>query len=237
MTAADVRDREQNDKQIARVLRDADQTAGNAEADQAVEPTIHPDRMRTFTHTSLSRVKVSWTADEHIQMSTIWATVDKIIEAHFKTAFAVQEQLYRHVRKPVINTVSGEAVKDTRGRIRWIEEDGIPYEDWLSLGDREREQALYQITTHMFEWEQIAAKIWGDAMFAKGIWEEQFAHAFSGAPGTRPTVDDKTHHAHKHSMEQRYFAIFQSLLSRRADAVVRSMTRLYTVLLKDARRA
>ena len=233
MTA--IQDHDQTRGQLERVIAGADQAAGGP-AEEAAEVDVHLDRMRTFSRTDFSRMKLTWTADEQLVMEEVRAQSDKIIEAFFREAFDVLEDLYRHVRKPKASLTTGEVRKDVYGRTVWeTDEHGHPIENWLALGDRERENALYRITVHLHEWEQTAAKLWTDAMFAKGLWEEAFSHAFFGAPGGRPTVDDRTQYGRKSSMESRYFALFRSSISRRADAVIRSMTRVYTILLKDAR--
>src|SRR6185312_14302122 len=235
--STDLQERQQQERQVERVLADADQAAGGP-AEGELAPEIDMDRGKLFARTSFSRMKITWTTDEALAMQKIWAEADRFIDAYFKDALDVLEDLYMHVRKPLADTTTGEVLTLPDGRRRWVEDEhGNPVEDWLSLNDRDREQALYRITTHLFAWEQTAAKLWGDAMFAKGLWEEAFAHAFYGAPRPgKPTVEDRTQHGRRASMDSRYFAIYKSLLSRRADAVVRSMTRIHGILLKDARR-
>jgi hypothetical protein len=76
--------------------------------------------------------------------------------------------------------------------------------------------------------------MWGSAMFAKGIWEEAFAYGYT-TPRGKFTIDDRTQFGHLQSIEERYFAIFQSVLSRRADALVRSLQRLENMLMQSVR--
>jgi hypothetical protein len=83
----------------------------------------------------------------------------------------------------------------------------------------------------MFGWEQRAADAWGEAMFAKAQWEERFAIDYD-APFTG-TIEDRTAKGNIGAREERYFAIFLSLYSRKADAVVRSLA-LLGQRLKDS---
>ena len=100
------------------------------------------------------------------------------------------------------------------------------------LGIKQREDFLFRITTKMFEWKQTQADLWGEAMFAKAMWEERFSDGFVNAVGSRPTVDDKTNQARAHATDERYYAIFRATVSRRADALVDSMG-LISQRLKD----
>jgi hypothetical protein len=50
----------------------------------------------------------------------------------------------------------------------------------------------------------------------------------------KPTIDDRTQWGHQFSAEERYFAVFRSVLSRKADALVRSMERLRRMLESTA---
>ena len=71
-------------------------------------------------------------------------------------------------------------------------------------------------------------------MFAKGAWEEAFADAYVAGNG-RLTIDDRTQRGHQASIERRYFGIFQAMLSRRADAIIRSMERLEELMMRSTR--
>lgn len=64
-------------------------------------------------------------------------------------------------------------------------------------------------------------------MFSKAQWEERFALAFNDTTaGGRKTDEAMTQKARAGSRDERYFAIFESLYSRKADALVRSLERL-----------
>ena len=76
--------------------------------------------------------------------------------------------------------------------------------------------------------------MWGDAMFAKVLWEQRFSEGFRLLPGAaisgKPTIDDRTQVGHSHSGQDRYFAVFQSVISRQADALVRNLIRIQRLL-------
>ena len=219
--------------QLKRIRREQDQLPG-ADREHPAEPDLPPDRTRTFTHVNFQRMRTDWPAEDKIKLQEIGRLADQVIAARFADAWWLLERLYRVVREPQVTT-DGEIVRDLAKHIRWKRnEHGFYIEDWSKLGDRERSDFLHELTIHMFEWTQQAAMMWGSAMFAKGIWEEAFAYGYT-SPRGKLTIDDRTQFGHLQSIEERYFAIFQSVLSRRADALIRSLERLETMLLKDDR--
>jgi hypothetical protein len=145
------------------------------------------------------------------------------------------DRIYEAVRFRAADKETGLKLVGQDGGPVWESDpDGIPREDWTRITDRDRDTWLWTITTHLFEWEQQKEKFWGRSMYAKGKWEELFSHAFqSGNAGG--TVDDKTQYGQSAAMESRYFGIFQGMLSRQADALVRSMIRIEGVLERNAR--
>ena len=65
---------------------------------------------------------------------------------------------------------------------------------------------------------------WGEAMFAKAMWEETFSIGYSAS--VSGTIDDRTAAGRIGAAEERYFAIFMTLYSRKAEAITRSMALL-----------
>jgi hypothetical protein len=220
--------------QVERAIADADRPDDPGE-ERPLEPDIPPDRTRQFTHTSLSRMRTGWKGDDDARLAEVRATADDIIRAEFSVAFSVMERIYRYVRTPVVDGETGEVRAYPDGTPMW-ESDGLgaPVEDWGALGPREREALLLTITTWLFEWELRSVDKWAEAMFAKVQWEEKFARGFIALPGAaisgKPTIDDRTQWGHQFSAEERYFAVFRAVLSRKADALVRSMNRLVRLL-------
>lgn len=193
------------------------------ESDTPSEVRVHEDHTRETKTPGFSRMRTDWHGPDRAQIESLRAIVDGRIMRLFPDAFVLMADLYEIVRKPMV-TADGEPVLDAHGLVVWERnENGAFIEDFSRLGIREREDLLFRITTGIFEWQQTRADLWGDAMFAKAQWEEAFADGFVNTPGTRPTVDDKTNRARSHATEERYFAIFQTLMSRKADAVVQSM--------------
>lgn len=221
--------------QAHRVIEEAD--AGLDHPDEGpLTPSVLGDRARTFKHTGLSRMRTSWGPDESIVMDEIRTQARNVIRYEFRAAFGLMEEIYRLVRTPLVDKSTGEVMTSLDGSWRWeANEHGNPVEHWERLGDTERDNLLHTIATHLYDLELKAVDMWGESMFAKGRWEEVFAHAFIGPQG-RLTVDDRTQRGQDASMEARYLAIFKAVVSKQADAVIRSLTRIQGVLEKTARR-
>lgn len=198
----------------------------------AAEVDLHEDRTRENRTPGFSRMRTDWTGNDAMVVAQVTGIVDNRILMNFADAYAVMHELYEVVREPITDD-QGTMLQDAHGFTLWRRNGSGAYiEDYSRLTTKDRESLLFQITTRIFEWEQKAADAWGEAMFAKAQFEERFALTFAAAPGTRPTVDDRTQHARSEAREERYFAIFQSLYSRKAEAIVRSMT-LLSQRLKD----
>jgi hypothetical protein len=225
---------EQMQDQLKRIRDDADQLPAGPDEHPA-EPDLPPDRTRRFTHTNFQRMRTDWPGEDKTKIAELTRLADNVLAARFSDAWWLLERLYRTVREPM-TTADGEVVRDLALHIKWKRnEHGFYIEDWSRLGDDQRSDFLDELTIHMFEWTQQAAQMWGSAMFAKGIWEEAFAYGYT-TPRGKLTIDDRTQAGHLQSIEERYFAIFQALLSKRADALVRSLERLETMLLQRERR-
>lgn len=232
MTSSDDVDRT---GQIRRALADMDRDG----ADEPTEVDIDPDRtMETRTPTwSRMRTRVAWNDPDAQVVRDLQFYADQVIRREFDEAYNVQAELFLIVREPEVDYETGEIVHDeTTGLPVWRRTPhGAVIEDWTRLGYRKRDELLYRITAHLFEWEQQAATEWGNAMFAKGMWEEAFANAFiADVEGMRDTIDARTQQGRSASMEERYRAIFRALVSRKAEAIVRSMS-LLAQRLKDTR--
>ena len=61
-------------------------------------------------------------------------------------------------------------------------------------------------------------------MFSKGMFVERFSIEYD-AP-MHGTIDDRNARGNKEAAEERYFALMNSSVSRKADALVRTMTNL-----------
>lgn len=199
--------------------------------DQPKAESLPEERARSFDFPGFSRMRTEWRSDDRVMIQRIKAAVDGRILEEFADAYAVMSDLYDVVREPDVDEGTGEIRTDQFGMKIWKRSaTGAFYEDWARLGHRQREDFLYRITTALFAWEQRAADMWGEAMFAKAMWQERFAHEFD-AP-ISGTVEDRTQRGNLKAAEDRYFALFVSLLSRKADAVVRTMNTL-ALRIKD----
>lgn len=198
-----------------------------AEVDTPAEVDLHEDRTRELRTPGFSRMRTEWDSADAQVVARVMGIVDNLVIQNFSDAFAVMHELYEIVREPEVNPQTGEVLTDAHGFTVWKRSTtGAYVEDYSRLGHKQKENLLFQITTRIFDWEQRAADAWGEAMFAKAMFEERFALTFQATPGAKPTVDDRTQFARGSSTDERYFAIFQSLYSRKAEALVRSLVLL-----------
>lgn len=184
-----------------------------------------------FSTPGFARMRTEWRGPEgSVVRSALRSVDDKLVET-FADAYALMHEVFEVVRQPEVNA-DGEMVVDRFGFPVWKRTAaGGWVEDWSQLTPRQRENFLFQITTRLFDWEQRAADIWGEAMFARVQWEEQFSIKFD-APMSG-TEADRTAVGRTGSIDERYFAVFVSLYSRKADGLVRTMA-LLGQRLKDA---
>lgn len=222
-------------EQVERVLDDMERPE-EVTAEKPVEVDPHPDRTREMTHTSFSRMRTDWSADDRERLEVVRAQARDIIRAEFRVAFVVIERLHRRVRTPAVSgDGTGEVLTYPDGTPMWeADEDGIPAEDWSAITSEDRERLMWMITVWLHEWELKAVDAWAEAMFAKVAWEEKFATGFVAMPGSqpvaKPTIDDRRQWGQQFSARERYLAVFKAYLSKAADAEVRSMNRLYRML-------
>jgi hypothetical protein len=206
-----------------------------AEADKTMEVELPDEREKSFQTPGFSRFRMNWFGEDATMISSMHEVVDQKLNEHFADAYTIMYEIYDLVRQKLTNP-DGSTAKDKYGLELWARNDTGNYiEDWDKLNYRQRERFLFLITTRLFEWEQVAAGAWAEAMMSKAIWEESFAIRFTELPAvsaTRPTVDDRTNHARVLSKEDKYFAIFCTYYSRKADALVRNMN-LIAQRLKD----
>jgi hypothetical protein len=202
------------------------ETAVRAESKASDETMVvdpHDDRTRELKTPGFSRMRTEWHGPDATQVASLKHIVDGRILHLFPDAFVLMNDLYDRVRVPEGNPTTGEVLTDAYGFPIWKRtESGAFIEDYSVLGIKDREDFLFRITTNIFEWRQVAADMWGEAMFSKAQWEEAYAIGFDGPVG-RLTVDDRTNKGRLHSRDERYFAIFVTLLSKKADSIVASM--------------
>jgi hypothetical protein len=178
-----------------------------------------------------ARMRTSWSSEDRLIIQSAKAAVDGQINRNFADAYEVMNQVYDLVRTPEVDE-HGEVKTDQYGFTVWARTPAGGYdEDFTRLSLKAKEDLLFKITTRLFAWSQRAADAWAEAMFAKSIWEERFSLGFD-APMSG-TVDDRKAAGNLDAREERYFAIFMSYYSRRADAIVRNLE-LLGQRLKDS---
>lgn len=201
-------------------------------ADELIEPEVLPEeRKRVFRTPGFSRMTLNWQGDDRDVIKAAKDAVDGRIVEEFRDAYQVMHHVYDLVREPEVDE-HGEVITDRFGFKVWRRTPEGDYEEnWGRLTLAQRENLLFAITTRLFDWEQRAANIWGEAMFSKAKWEERFAIKYDEPMAG--TIDDREAKGHIGSTEERYFAIYQSWASKKADAVVRTMS-LLAQRLKDS---
>lgn len=195
------------------------------EADETVDPDVLPEeRKRTFRTPGFSRMQLDWRGDDRDVVMRARDAVEGRVQEQFVDAFQVMYQVYDAVRTPEVD-VNGEKKVDRWGLTVWKRTASGDYEeDWSRLTRQERENLLFTITTRLWDWEQRSADAWGEAMMAKAKWEERYAIEYD-APSAG-TMDDRKARGNMNATDERYFAIFVTWYSKRAEAIVGSMERM-----------
>lgn len=205
------------------------------EADRRMEVEPHDDRTHEFTVRREGRMRYDFREGDRESVDGLRAVMERIMLERFGDAYVIINDLYEIVREPVVDPVTQEIQTDEHGFTLWTRtESGGYVEDYSRLTSSHVKDFLFRITVRLFGWEQEAASIRGDAMYAKAVWEQALAQGYQEArtaAGGR-TVEDRTQAARRSAREDRFTGIFQSTLSWRADALVRSMTTL-SQRLKD----
>ncbi len=200
--------------------------------DQLVQEDVLPDeREKRFRTPGFTRMRTEWRGEDRKVIQRARDVVEARILREFWDAYEVMYRVYDLVRTPEVDG-NGEVVRDRFGLVQWRRTpDGSYEEDFSRLTRAQKENLLFLITTRIFEWEQRAAAIWAEAMLSKAQWEERFSIGFD-APMSG-TVDDRRAAGNLDARDERYFAILQSFASRKAEALVRSLT-LLSQRLRDS---
>lgn len=194
-----------------------------AELEDPIRIDLPDEKERKFRTAGFSRMRTEWKGPDAAMIATVHQVVQRKIEEHFSDAYTIMYELYDLIRTYKTDA-NGEVLHDEYNWPLWAQTaTGAYVEDWGKLTYKQREKFLFQLTTRLFEWEQKASEAWAEAMFSKAIWEEAFSTGFESMEGARPTVDDRTARGRLASKEDRYFAIYCSYYSRKADALVRTL--------------
>jgi hypothetical protein len=198
-----------------------------AEFEKQISPQLPEDRQRRFRHPGLSRMRFEWAPEDQLVVNRVHQLVEKTLQTTFEDLYGLLFELYSVVRIPEYDPASQEILCDRYGLPMWVKTATGEYEeDWTQLNRRQRERFLFQITTRLVDWQQRAAQFWVESMVSKVNWEERFAIGFESLEpisATKPTEADRRERGNREAVEDRHFAVFQTYLSRRADALVRTM--------------
>lgn len=193
--------------------------------DEPVEVELPEEREKTFRTPGFSRMRLDWRGDDSLIVQRAKIIVENRIVHTFQDAYEIMNQVYDVVRTPEVDEETGEIKTDQFGfRIWKLTPSGSYEEDWSRMTLKMKEHFLFTITTRQFDWEMRVADAWLEAMFAKAQFEERFSIAFD-APRTG-TVDDRRAKGNIDAREERYFAIFLTAYSRKAEALVRTLDKL-----------
>jgi len=188
--------------------------------DQALNVELPEERERRFRSPGFARMKLGLSQEDREVMDRVHGLVNQRIDTVFADAFAIMHELFDLVRE----RVPEDGGIDEFGLPVWKRtESGMFMEDWSRLTSRQREHYLYLITTRLFEWTQQQTESWAEAMFAKAAWEASFSAGYESLDGSKPTIGDREARGRLQSLEDKYYAIFVTYLSRKADAVVKTM--------------
>lgn len=213
-------------------VRASGQTAASEEAievakeiEGSLDEPMPEDKPRSKHRTpGFARMRTDWRSEDRPVIQRALGAVEGRIQANFGGAIEIMNEVYDIVREPMVDE-HGVVQTDQWGWTIWKRNGyGGFVEDFTLLTARQKEHLLFKITTRVYEWEQVAADAWGEAMLAKAAFEEQFAIGFD-APASG-TVDDRKTAGNLEARDERYFAIFMSMYSRRADSIVRALTLL-----------
>lgn len=174
------------------------------------------------------RMRFNWRdRAEQLVIRNAHSAIDQMMVREFTDAYQIIDEIQSIVRIPL--TQDGNPLHDERGEIVWERTpNGRIIEDYTRLTRKQIEGFLGQITVRLFAWEQTAERMWMDALMAKAQFEERYAISYDARTGsaTRTTVDDRKASGSIGAAEERYHAVYLTALSRRAQALTRSMERV-----------
>jgi len=178
-----------------------------------------PKKWRT---PGFQRMRLDWSSEDREVLNRAKSTAEGRLYREFPEVYRLLYRVYDIVRTVEVDPQSGEILKDQWGLPKWHKDQlGSYVEDFSKLGIKEKEDILFTITTHLVEWQQLAADAWAEAMFSKAQWEERFSMGYA-APMSG-TIEARTATGRLDSRDERYFAVFCSMYSRKADALIRSL--------------
>lgn len=212
------------DRRAERALKDVNEEISRDEVE------ISPDREKSFGSGLFARMRTDWRAEDRDMIHLVRQQAELDIHREFRDAYSVLMDVYLTYRKPKVDH-NGEIVLNEHGLEPEWERDsfGRIIEDWIKITDRDREKFILNISMLLVDLKQRTANLWGESQLAKAKWEDSFVEGFLKAKGTN---DARTNDGKASAREDRYFAIYKSWVSRKADSLVSSLE-LLCQRLKD----
>jgi len=193
-----------------------------SEPDHPLDDTDTQGEPKKWRTPGFQRMRLDWSSDDRDVLNRAKSTAEGRLYREFPEVYRLLYRVYDIVREKEVDPETGEIVLDQWQLPKWKKDQvGSFIEDFSLLGIKEKEDILFTITTHLFEWQQLAADAWGEAMFAKAQWEERFSMGYD-APMSG-TIEARTAAGRLDSRDERYFALYVSMYSRKADALIRSL--------------
>ena len=181
-----------------------------SEPDHPLDETDTQGEPKKWRTPGFQRMRLDWSSDDREVLSRAKSTAEGRLYREFPEVYRLLYRVYDVVRTPRSTRRRARSILTSGACPSWKKDQvGSYLEDFSKLGIREKEDILFTITTHLVEWQQIAADAWGEAMFAKAQWEERFSIGYD-APMSG-TIEARTAAGRLDSRDERYFAIFVSL--------------------------
>jgi hypothetical protein len=194
--------------------------------DALPDEEVHQERTPKFM-----RMRYQWRDDERAIVGQVNSEVDRVIQLAFGDAYRILNEIFDIIREPEI--FNGVPVVGRDGLPIWKRNVYGDYvEDFSRMTRAQLSDLFGRITLRLVAWEQEAAQIRGMALFSKAQFEERYAIAYDEPLG-RVTVEGRQAIANADAAEERYHAVFRTMISHRADSMVKSMERV-SQRLKDA---
>lgn len=193
-----------------------------SEPDHPLDESDSQPEPKKWRTPGFQRMRLDWSSDDRDVLNRAKSTAEGRLYREFPEVYRLLYRVYDIVREKETDPKTGEIMLDQWQLPKWKKNQvGSFLEDFSKLGIKEKEDILFTITTHLVEWQQLAADAWGEAMFAKAQWEERFAMGYD-APMSG-TIEARTAAGRLDSRDERYFALYVSMYSRKADALMRSV--------------
>jgi hypothetical protein len=198
--------------------------AAALEAAQQLDVQLPDERARKFRTPGFARMHTAWQGEDAMVINRVHALVQQRIFDEFDDLHTVLYDLFDIVRTKALDPVTQRPKLDADGLPLWRRKpNGDFEEDWSRLTSKQRETALFTITTRLVAWSEMATRAWAEAMFAKVKWEETYAEGFEADPNPRATIPTREAQAQLAGSEDKYFAVYVTYYSRRAESLVRYM--------------